>query len=196
MEKQLILFLWAYILPLNVVRLIGHFFIHYFRKLGLVSLFLYLLFWIFCFFMVFSNSRLFLTGSVFIPNILLQIIGAIFFLLGLILQILTIKLMGLKTLLGIPEIVPAQYRAQLVVKGPFSLVRHPIYLGQLLCILGTFLFTSELSLAILFFIVSILFWPVAILEERELIERFGEEYLAYRKRVPMIFSTFKLQKKL
>jgi len=70
-------------------------------------------------------------------------------------------------------------------KGVFGLVRHPIYLGEILLYLG--FLALNLSLA------GILVWLLAIgflhyfsrHEERLLLARYGEEYRQYMREVPM-----------
>jgi len=73
---------------------------------------------------------------------------------------------------------------KLVEDGVYSLVRHPLYLGELLVLLG--LIVLEFSL------VALVFWAAlaiccdwaATYEERDLLRIFPEEYGAYQRRVP------------
>lgn len=67
---------------------------------------------------------------------------------------------------------------------PYRLVRHPIYLGTLLALwavprmtVGHLIFSATLSLYTV---------AGALLEERDLIARFGDTYRLYRKQVPML----------
>jgi protein-S-isoprenylcysteine O-methyltransferase Ste14 len=119
-------------------------------------------------------------------NITISAIGIIFLCLGLFLQVLGFKTLGIKAVFGIPEILSKKEKGILIINGPFLLVRHPLYLGQLFLIIGLLLLTFELSLFLLLAIVIIFVWPVTILEEKELIERFGQAYIDYQKRVPRI----------
>jgi protein-S-isoprenylcysteine O-methyltransferase Ste14 len=71
--------------------------------------------------------------------------------------------------------------AALVTGGPFRIVRHPIYLGALLCLAGGSLFRSWTGLALTGGL-AVLWAGKARVEERYLSGRFPE-YAAYRRRV-------------
>lgn len=90
------------------------------------------------------------------------------------------------TLVGIPELMPESGNQLLLKEGIYSRVRHPRYLALLVGVLGIALFTDYFA-AYLLVGVSILgiLW-ITVLEERELIMRFGSEYLEYKKRVPRL----------
>lgn len=69
----------------------------------------------------------------------------------------------------------------LVTRGPFRIVRHPIYLGALLLLAGASLFHSWTGLA-LTAPLAVLWGGKARVEERYLEQRFPE-YADYRRRV-------------
>ena len=186
MFDLMILITWAFILPLNIIRVTGHLFIRFFRRFGIFSFLLYIVLCLACAFLIFLNSNLFLQGKMFKNNITISAIGIIFLCLGLFLHVLGFKTLGIKAVFGIPEILSKKEKGILIINGPFLLVRHPLYLGQLFLIIGLLLLTFELSLFLLLAIVIIFVWPVTILEEKELIERFGQAYIDYQKRVPRI----------
>jgi protein-S-isoprenylcysteine O-methyltransferase Ste14 len=67
------------------------------------------------------------------------------------------------------------------VIGPYHLVRHPIYLGWVLITFGTPTMTAT---KLAFAIISTTYLAIAIpLEERSLVEVFGEQYQEYQRRV-------------
>lgn len=81
-------------------------------------------------------------------------------------------------------VMPHRGARRLVVEGPYTISRNPMYVG---------LSGLYLGLALLFNVAwPILFFPVALLaldrlvirrEERYLLDAFGADYLAYRQRV-------------
>ncbi len=74
----------------------------------------------------------------------------------------------------------------LVISGVYSVVRHPLYLSGLLVLAGTNIyFESSWAWigALLALIVILIRVPI---EERLLVERFGQKYIAYKKRTKAI----------
>ena len=72
---------------------------------------------------------------------------------------------------------------QLIRRGPYAIVRHPIYLGFMLATLGTAIAFAEWS-GLLAFALIVLAWGYkARLEESAMIEQFGSEYEEYRRNV-------------
>ncbi|MEI7492166.1 MAG: isoprenylcysteine carboxylmethyltransferase family protein [Bacteroidota bacterium] len=102
-------------------------------------------------------------GIVRILGMLVTVTGVIVFLTGL----LTIKTLE-------------SYEGDLITKGIYSKIRHPMYLGFILWLIGFPIFFGAVfsSLLSLIFIANVLFWRY--LEEKELIERFPS-YMDYKK---------------
>ena len=81
--------------------------------------------------------------------------------------------------------VPGQASRLLVTRGPYRLTRNPMYLGLTLAYLGEAgLLRQMWPLAVLPLVLAYMQWMVIPLEEAKLLETFGEEYEAYRGRVP------------
>jgi protein-S-isoprenylcysteine O-methyltransferase Ste14 len=72
---------------------------------------------------------------------------------------------------------------ELIQRGPYGLVRHPIYTGLLLAFLGTAIAVGEWHGLLAVAIIAISFWFKLRLEERWMRESFGEVYVNYMRRV-------------
>jgi protein-S-isoprenylcysteine O-methyltransferase Ste14 len=85
---------------------------------------------------------------------------------------------------GETTVKPHLKPSNLIISGPFKFTRHPMYLGMLSILLGAAVIAGSLVSFIfpLIYIglMEILFIPM---EERNLVEAFGEGYTEYRKKV-------------
>lgn len=72
---------------------------------------------------------------------------------------------------------------ELVVKGPYSLTRHPIYTGLLLALAGTMLASGRWRCVVGFSIVLLALVHKMRYEERLMLETFPDDYPDYRRRV-------------
>lgn len=72
---------------------------------------------------------------------------------------------------------------ELIVSGPYSLVRHPIYTGLLLGLLGTAVARGEWRGLLAVALVFAALWHKLRLEEKWMRAQFGEPYEAYARRV-------------
>jgi protein-S-isoprenylcysteine O-methyltransferase Ste14 len=78
---------------------------------------------------------------------------------------------------------PGRGASRLVTEGPFRWRRNPIYLGDVLIVLGLAELTHNIWFAILTPVFALAVHRLAILpEERHLEERFGQAYLDYKER--------------
>ncbi len=75
---------------------------------------------------------------------------------------------------------------RIVKEGVYSIVRHPIYSGDIVLAWGIFFFWPEPRVlsAILWLTIILYFWMK--LEEKALEEKFGPEYRNYKNKVPMV----------
>lgn len=71
----------------------------------------------------------------------------------------------------------------LVKNGPYAIVRHPIYSGLLLALLGTAVAFRELRILIAAGLALVMYAMKVNMEEKFMIEEFGAEYQEYRRRV-------------
>ncbi len=81
-------------------------------------------------------------------------------------------------------IKPFQKSSYLVTEGLFKYSRHPMYLGMVVALLGLFSFLGSITPIIIIpmFIYSIKKKFIQV-EEKTLEEKFGEQYLTYKKKV-------------
>jgi protein-S-isoprenylcysteine O-methyltransferase Ste14 len=86
-------------------------------------------------------------------------------------------------------IVTIRQDHRLVRQGPYRWVRHPIYSGLLLAMLGTAICFGELRGLIGVALGLVGFWLKARLEETFLIEQFGSEYTEYKKEVKALIPS-------
>lgn len=70
---------------------------------------------------------------------------------------------------------------RLVTTGPFAYMRNPMYFGQIIFLMGLALTLHSLFAALLTMAVAIWFHFRVLRDERRLIKRFGEPYVAYQR---------------
>lgn len=80
--------------------------------------------------------------------------------------------------------VPIQPTKKLMTNGVFGYIRNPLYVGQFILTLGIFLFFGHILLVFLIMLFSLWAYIAVSVEEKELIARFGDDYIAYTKSVP------------
>jgi protein-S-isoprenylcysteine O-methyltransferase Ste14 len=80
-------------------------------------------------------------------------------------------------------IVTVKRDHELIRSGPYGLIRHPIYTGLLLAILGTAVAIGEWRGLIAFALITAAFVLKFKTEERFMTETFGEQYARYRAEV-------------
>ncbi len=81
----------------------------------------------------------------------------------------------------------ADKTSKIIKNGVYGLIRHPIYMADIVLAWGIFIFWPEKKVlaSVLWLTLVLLFWMK--LEEKVLLEKFGNEYKEYKKSVPMIF---------
>lgn len=87
---------------------------------------------------------------------------------------------GLSIVFGEKREIPGVIR-----KGVFSIVRHPIYLSEILLYLGFLMLSISLAAVPVLLIAIVFLHYISRYEERLLLARFGEAYEEYMQEVPM-----------
>jgi protein-S-isoprenylcysteine O-methyltransferase Ste14 len=137
-----------------------------FLPIALVSLFPYIPFW----------------GTPYHAAMFLLVAGIGFSGLGFFLLYSTISLFIKR---GNGTIAPQNPPKKLMVIGIYAHVRNPMHIGVFLILIGESFVVGSIALTfwtLLFIVGNLLYLP--LIEERKLAERFGGEYLIYKKHVP------------
>jgi protein-S-isoprenylcysteine O-methyltransferase len=80
-------------------------------------------------------------------------------------------------------VVTVKSEHTLVRSGPYSLMRHPIYTGMLLGLLGTAVVYNEVRCLIAAALILLMHLLKIRVEEQFMIEEFGAQYAEYRRQV-------------
>lgn len=81
---------------------------------------------------------------------------------------------------------------ELIERGPYALVRHPIYTGLILLFAGNAVMVGDWRGVIAVAIVTVSFWRKYLLEEKLLSQEFGATYADYRRRTYPLFPFLRL----
>jgi protein-S-isoprenylcysteine O-methyltransferase Ste14 len=125
--------------------------------------------------------RVFRTGTLAVHSPILQVVGLILFVSGLGLAVWARIYLGRNW--GMPMTERAE--PELVTSGPYRFVRHPIYSGLLLGLLGTALATNLFWLIALV-ILGAYFTYSATVEERLMTTSFAADYAGYKAHTKML----------
>jgi protein-S-isoprenylcysteine O-methyltransferase Ste14 len=131
--------------------------------------------------LVFVLLRVFRPGSLADHDPILQALGAVLFLAGLGLAVWARVYLGRNW--GMP--MTQKDEPELVTSGPYHLVRHPIYSGMLMGMLGTALAT-DLYWLIALIVMGIYFIHSARVEEGLMHAAFPSAYPTYKTKTKML----------
>jgi len=144
-----------------------------------------------------------------------QIVLLIVFVIGMISDLFLIKLSDswqnvfpwfLRIFLFLPLLFVAGYFAQrahkkvfgeeqkeiIVIKTDvFARIRHPMYFGSILTFLSFVILSLSVIALVVFVVIIIFYYYLCRYEEQLLIEKLGDEYKNYMKKVPMLFPKFR-----
>lgn len=86
--------------------------------------------------------------------------------------------------------IPLLATQKLIVKGPYRYCRNPMTLGTAIFYLGVAIWLGSFPAVALslFYPVGILIY-IKLIEERELEERFGPDYMAYKRSTPFLMPS-------
>ncbi len=125
------------------------------------------------------NPELFLMK--FLPGAVFHIIGGILLGLGIAFLYISSRAMMKAVTLG-----------QLEISGTFALVRNPLYFSWIFFVIPGIAFASQAWLILgMSALAYFRFNKFISLEEKPLEEAFGDEFITYKKSVPLIIPRFK-----
>jgi len=113
-------------------------------------------------------------------------VGILLNLIDLWLMVQIKRVLGMRVLVGLPELRPQSHAGQTAASGIYAKVRHPRYLGMMLAWIGAALLAGATRLLLLVLVFIGLALVVTEFEERELLKRLGPAYADYRRRVPRL----------
>lgn len=90
-----------------------------------------------------------------------------------------------RILSGVPELESEpELQGSLLTEGPYAYIRHPRYVEVTLGVFGYAFVANHVGAYVLALAMLPVLHGIVLLEERELLTRFGREYEEYRTRVP------------
>ena len=94
---------------------------------------------------------------------------------------------GVTNFIGETELRPEQHQQKLIITGLHAHMRHPIYLAHLCMFCGwTILSGLSINFVLLGISVLVTFPLMIVMEEKELVKRFGQAYREYQRTVPLV----------
>ena len=117
-------------------------------------------------------------------NYVLVALAGVFYLIAAAIELQCRKHLKFRILVGMPELVPEPAMGKLLTSGIYGRVRHPRYVSAFFGVVAVALFSNYLAAYVIAGAMVPALHALTFFEERELRDRFGEEYAAYSRRVP------------
>ncbi len=148
---------------------------HWYRFL--YSLFAGINFALLAWFHSIAPSRMLYNGSIAV-----QTVGVVFGLIALVVFVLALRQYDWQFWIS----NRGENETKLRTTGLNNLVRHPLYFAVLLALISLVLVFPNWKNLVFTIITTLYIFIGALLEERKLINKYGRDYLEYRKRVKML----------
>ena len=124
-----------------------------------------------------------LPRSVPIPLSVSLVAGVILLAFGFGWMLWTLRSLSIRRALG-KELFKSAAESTLVTTGAYAYSRNPLYFSVIILFLGWFFVLRWTPVAIMTILFLVHFILVAKWEERELTQRFGDQYRNYKQQVP------------
>lgn len=133
------------------------------------------------FFIIWIGDTFFFKSTTFLNNYVPLVVRVI---VGAILLAASVYLVksGLSIVFG-----EVREKPDVIRKGVFGIVRHPVYLSEVLLYSGFLALHISLAAAAVWIAAIVFLYKISKYEETLLLDRFGEDYRKYMKEVPMWF---------
>jgi protein-S-isoprenylcysteine O-methyltransferase Ste14 len=103
--------------------------------------------------------------------------------------------LSIATMIGIPELSHSEQRkGKLLKDGIYRVVRHPRYLSAGIAVIAVALIIDYVGIYVLILVLFPAGLLMLVFEERDLIDRFGEEYRQYQREVPRLLPRLRRAK--
>ena len=111
--------------------------------------------------------------------------------IGLLIQLWSLLIQFIVGRGGPVPITPTQ---KLITTGPYAYCRNPLHLGTLIYCFAFGTFLGNLTIGMVCIVLEIILITAYIkgIEEKELVLRFGQEYLEYKKNTPFLIPKIKM----
>jgi protein-S-isoprenylcysteine O-methyltransferase Ste14 len=119
-----------------------------------------------------------------------EVLAVILFVFGLLTLVRAIQVFGIDFMAVVYVYFPEE--SQIQENEIYSILRHPTYSGVLLIALGGAFFTfTYLSFVAYLVLLTGFYMHIYLVEEKELIKRFGNSYREYQNKVPAVYVNVK-----
>jgi protein-S-isoprenylcysteine O-methyltransferase Ste14 len=162
-----------------------HTWVHFWRRLGPIRTYFIVASVALVFGALLVTFRELLLGADFGTNWRLVVIALVLYSVVIWLESQYWRRLSIAILFGIPELSPPEQRKGVLIQdGIYGVVRHPRYLSAGVAVIAHALFINYAGMYILIVLLAPVGYSMILIEERELIDRFGEKYRRYQRAVP------------
>ena len=120
-------------------------------------------------------------------SMLMLLVGTITLFIAIVIAWLAGKAIPLRTLVGLPELEPQKNVQPLLNTGIYARTRNPVYLVHWLLVFSAAAIVGSAANWVLFLIDCVALPLMIRTEERELLDRYGNEFAHYMRSVPRFF---------
>lgn len=127
------------------------------------------------------------SGALFPVTSIVQYISLSIAVIGVVVIRRAFQCYNLREFLGLSG---GKMEVRLQKAGILKHIRHPLYSGTILILVAMFLYSPTVA-TLITVLISFVYLAIAIpLEEKKLIQKFGDSYAQYKKKVPALVPRF------